>query len=199
MLKTGFKIPGEYIVLFRFLFWTAMGAGISIILLQTNFWPAFVDAMGWAFARVAAKHEWRFLAEDQHTLRLVFHVIPSIIQAVCAGGVAGVIVGYAVRFPADIRAVLAGCLLVFSVWNVYPVFYFVHAYETIAAAKDDDLIIKIFDMQGVKKSEALGSMELTLSGMVEFLKINIVMFASMLISVYLFRHVYFSRKRQATL
>lgn len=199
MLKVGFKIPGEYAVLFKFLFWMAMGSGIFIILLRTSSWPSFDDGVGWVFARVVDKYDWRFLAEDPHILRLVFHVIPSVIQAVCTGGIAGVIVGYAIRSPVDVRAILAGCLLVFFVWNVYSVFYFMHVYENIAAAKDGDLIIKIFEMQGVKKSQAMGSMELTLSSMVEFLKINIVMLVSLLISVYSFRHVYFSQKRKSSL
>ncbi|HEX7026920.1 MAG TPA: hypothetical protein VF268_06735 [Gammaproteobacteria bacterium] len=189
MMKTDFNIPKEYVVVFRFLFWTAAGTGIFFALMLISFWAGFVDAVAWIFLKIINKFELHSLVDDDQSLLFVVHTVPMLIQAVGAGAVAGGVLGYTIRSPFDLRAVVLGGLLAYAISQVLPVIHFTRIYEAAAAAKEGDPEIRMMEMRGVSKSEALEGIALVVNGGLELMKINLLMFSSSLFSIYFFRRV----------
>lgn len=196
MMKTGFNIPKEYIAFFRFLFWMAAGTGIFFALMLISFWAGFVDSMAWVFVKIIDKFELHSLVDDDQSLLFVVHTVPVLIQAVCVGAAAGGILGYTIRSPFDLRAVVLGGLLVYVISQILPVVHLTRIYEAAAAAKEGDPEIRMMEMRGVSKSEALKGIALVVNSGLELMKINLFMLSSSLLFMYLFRRVYFLRAKE---
>ncbi|HEX7026919.1 MAG TPA: hypothetical protein VF268_06730 [Gammaproteobacteria bacterium] len=193
MIKINFAVPQNLIAFLRFLFWLASGAAIFYLFVQINLRDGFLEWIGWLLAETVVENGWNEYLADRKVLRLVLHEIPYAVQSVFLGAVLGAVIGYAIRPAASLRAVLIGCLLAFFVWHFSPIFHYNLVYEAIAGSEGSEPIIALLEMRGMNKSEGLKAVGLILSSSVYFMKVNMIMLASLLISAYLFRRIYFSK------